>query len=145
MGKEGEVIDRPLLEQETWRDSAQPIIKRIAFVSGGMGGIGSAICRRLALAGHTIVAGCLPGYQKKDEWLGAMRKEGFAVRLEPVRAPDTLDVGQAHARDFRHRAVGPMGRFARRFGERQSHGPLGHLTRRLRDKSHLNSWHRIPV
>ncbi|MBM3384751.1 MAG: acetoacetyl-CoA reductase [Betaproteobacteria bacterium] len=53
--------------------------RRVVFVSGGMGGIGSAICRRLAAAGHTIVAGCLPGYERKDEWLGAMRGEGFRV------------------------------------------------------------------
>jgi acetoacetyl-CoA reductase len=53
--------------------------KRIVFVSGGMGGIGSAICRRLGSAGHTIVAGCLPDYDRKEEWLGAMRKEGFRV------------------------------------------------------------------
>ena len=53
--------------------------RRVAFVSGGMGGIGTAICRRLAAAGHTIVAGCLPGYGRKEEWLGAMRKEGWRV------------------------------------------------------------------
>ncbi len=53
--------------------------KRIAFVTGGMGGIGTAICRRLAAAGHTVVAGCLPDYDRKDEWLGAMRKEGWRV------------------------------------------------------------------
>jgi len=53
--------------------------RRVAFVTGGMGGIGTAICRRLAAAGHTIVAGCLPGYGRKDEWLGAMRKEGWRV------------------------------------------------------------------
>ena len=54
-------------------------VRRVAFVSGGMGGIGSAICQRLAAAGHTIVAGCLPGYEKKDEWLGGMRARGFRV------------------------------------------------------------------
>ena len=59
MGKEGEVIDQPA--QETWRDSSFPVIKRIVFVSGGMGGIGSAICTRLGRAGHTVIAGCLPG------------------------------------------------------------------------------------
>jgi acetoacetyl-CoA reductase len=79
MGKEGEVIDQPLAEQEIWRDSTRPIIKRIAFVSGGMGGIGSAICRRLGQTGHTVIAGCLPGYDKKDEWLARMRAEGYKV------------------------------------------------------------------
>jgi acetoacetyl-CoA reductase len=59
------------------RLAADAAPKRVVFVTGGMGGIGSAICRRLARAGHTIVAGCLPGYERKDEWLGAMRREGF--------------------------------------------------------------------
>src|SRR5262249_48238512 len=58
---------------------SQPVLRRVVFVTGGMGGIGSAICRRLGAAGETVVAGCLPGYEKKDEWLGAMRKEGFRV------------------------------------------------------------------
>jgi acetoacetyl-CoA reductase len=52
---------------------------RIAFVSGGMGGIGTAICRRLGAAGHTVVAGCLPGYERKAEWLESMRGEGLRV------------------------------------------------------------------
>ena len=74
MGKV-EVVQQP----EAWRDESLPVVSRIAFVSGGMGGIGTAICRRLGRAGHTVVAGCLPGYEKKDEWLAGMRKEGFRV------------------------------------------------------------------
>jgi len=57
----------------------EAVPKRIVFVTGGMGGIGTAICRRLAAGGHTIVAGCLPGYEKKEEWLGAMRQDGHRV------------------------------------------------------------------
>jgi acetoacetyl-CoA reductase len=60
-------------------ERAQPAKARIAFVSGGMGGIGTAICRRLGAAGHTVVAGCLPDYDRKAEWLAAMRGEGFRV------------------------------------------------------------------
>ena len=78
MGNSAEVID-PETSQETWRDRTRPIIPRVAFVSGGMGGIGTAICRRLGQTGHTVVAGCLPGYEKKDEWLGAMRAAGYKV------------------------------------------------------------------
>jgi acetoacetyl-CoA reductase len=58
---------------------AQPALARIAFVSGGMGGIGTAICTRLAAAGHTVVAGCVPGYDKKAEWLDGMRRQGYRV------------------------------------------------------------------
>jgi acetoacetyl-CoA reductase len=58
---------------------ARPVGTRVVFVSGGMGGIGTAICRRLGAAGHTVVAGCLPGYEKKAEWLDTMRGEGHRV------------------------------------------------------------------
>ncbi|HZM35378.1 MAG TPA: SDR family NAD(P)-dependent oxidoreductase, partial [Burkholderiales bacterium] len=75
MGNEAEVAQRP----EAWRDESLPATTRIAFVSGGMGGIGTAICRRLARSGHTVVAGCLPGYEKKSEWLAEMRAEGWRV------------------------------------------------------------------
>jgi acetoacetyl-CoA reductase len=71
MGTQSEIVEDP--------KTGQPVITRIAFVSGGMGGIGTAICRRLGRAGHTVIAGCLPDYEKKDEWLGRMRAEGYRV------------------------------------------------------------------
>jgi len=77
MKQEAEVIEAS--QEEAWRDRSRPVTRRIAFVSGGMGGIGSAICRRLGRQGHTVVAGCLPGYEKKGEWLERMRAEGFRV------------------------------------------------------------------
>jgi acetoacetyl-CoA reductase len=72
-------VDRAKQQEQAERTAERPVPKRVVFVTGGMGGIGSAICRRLAAAGHTIVAGCLPGYDRKEEWLGAMRKDGFRV------------------------------------------------------------------
>src|SRR5256886_12417460 len=60
-------------------DLSIPAVSRIAFVWGGMGGIGSAICRRLGRAGHTVVAGCLPGYERKNAWIEKMRAEGYRV------------------------------------------------------------------
>jgi acetoacetyl-CoA reductase len=77
MKNEADVIEAS--QEEAWRDRTQPVIPRIVFVSGGMGGIGSAICRRFAQSGHTVVAGCLPGYERKKEWLEAMRGQGFKV------------------------------------------------------------------
>src|SRR5918999_365124 len=75
MGNQGEVVQKP----EAWRVESEPVVTRVAFVSGGMGGIGTAICRRLGRAGHTVIAGCLPGYEKKSEWLDRMRAEGHRV------------------------------------------------------------------
>ncbi|HEY5291487.1 MAG TPA: beta-ketoacyl-ACP reductase [Burkholderiales bacterium] len=53
--------------------------ERVAFVTGGMGGIGTAICKRLAANGNKVVANCLPGYDRKDEWLASMRAQGYSV------------------------------------------------------------------
>ena len=55
------------------------MVERVAFVTGGMGGIGTAICKRLAADGNKVVANCLPGYDKKEEWLTSMRAQGYAV------------------------------------------------------------------
>src|SRR2546430_17670845 len=60
-------------------EAVPPLTQRIAFVSGGMGGIGSAVCRRLARSGARVVAGCLPGYEKKDEWLAKVGNERLEV------------------------------------------------------------------
>lgn len=57
----------------------KPALHRVAFVSGGMGGIGTAICRRLAGSGVQVVAGCLPGYERKDDWLQMMHGDGLQV------------------------------------------------------------------
>ena len=61
------------------QDTSSPVKQRIAFVTGGMGGIGTAVCRRLARSGAKVVAGCLPGYERKDDWLAKMRSEGLQV------------------------------------------------------------------
>ena len=50
---------------------------KIAYVTGGMGGIGTAICQRLAKSGFTVVAGCGPNSARKDTWLAAQKELGF--------------------------------------------------------------------
>jgi len=75
-------------QEEEERTDEPSVTRRVVFVTGGMGGIGSAICRRLAAAGHTVVAGCLPGYDRKDEWLGTMRKAGYRVHAAEGNVAD---------------------------------------------------------
>jgi acetoacetyl-CoA reductase len=102
MGNQAEVVEQP----EAWRDETLPAKTRIAFVSGGMGGIGTAICRRLGRNGHTVVAGCLPGYEKKAEWLDAMRRDGHRVHAAEGDVAD-FDSCAEMFRQVRS-AVGPV-------------------------------------
>ncbi len=51
--------------------------KRVALVTGAMGGLGTAICKALAQSGFTVAANCLPNFPPKDEWLAKMKAEGF--------------------------------------------------------------------
>ena len=51
--------------------------KRVAYVTGGMGGIGTAICQRLAKDGFTVIAGCGPNSPRKDKWLADQKAQGY--------------------------------------------------------------------
>ena len=51
--------------------------KKVAYVTGGMGGIGTSICQRLANDGFTVVAGCGPNSPRKDRWLAEQKELGF--------------------------------------------------------------------
>lgn len=51
--------------------------QKIAYVTGGMGGIGTAICQRLAKDGFKVVAGCGPNSPRKDRWLAEQKALGF--------------------------------------------------------------------
>src|SRR5246127_2327492 len=61
---------------------------RIAYVTGGMGGIGTAICRRLCKDGHTVIAGCGPGSERKERWLREMRSEGLKIQASEGNVAD---------------------------------------------------------
>jgi acetoacetyl-CoA reductase len=51
--------------------------KRIALVTGGMGGLGEAICIKLAALGDTVVTTYSPGNTKTQEWLRTMKEQGY--------------------------------------------------------------------
>jgi acetoacetyl-CoA reductase len=62
--------------------------KRIAYVTGGMGGIGTSITTRLCEGGHTVVAGCGPGSPRRERWLAEMRAKGYDVHASEGNVAD---------------------------------------------------------
>ena len=49
---------------------------KVAYVTGGMGGIGTAICQRLHKGGFKVIAGCGPS-RDFAKWLGEQKALGY--------------------------------------------------------------------
>src|SRR5690625_2100200 len=67
--------------------------QKIALVTGGMGGIGTAICQRLANDGMIVIAGCSAG-RNYQEWLDEQKAQGFDFHAMPADVTD-FDATQA--------------------------------------------------
>ncbi|MES2979066.1 MAG: acetoacetyl-CoA reductase [Pseudomonadota bacterium] len=50
--------------------------QRVAYVTGGMGGIGTAICQRLHKDGYKVIAGCGPT-RDFNKWLDEQKSQGY--------------------------------------------------------------------
>jgi len=78
---------------------------RVALVTGGTGGIGTAICRRLADLGHTVAT----NYRNEDkarEWQQKMKADGYDIALAKgdVSSPEEAAAAVAEV----ERLVGPV-------------------------------------
>ncbi len=51
--------------------------QKVAYVTGGMGGIGTAICQRLHKEGFKVIAGCGPS-RDYAKWLAEQKEQGYA-------------------------------------------------------------------
>ncbi len=61
---------------------------RVAVVTGGMGGLGEAICIKLSKMGYRVVTTHSPGNTKSKEWLGDMKKQGYDFHAVPADVAD---------------------------------------------------------
>jgi acetoacetyl-CoA reductase len=70
---------------------------RVAYVTGGMGGIGTAICQALYKAGFKVIAGCGPtrDYQK---WLDEQKALGYTFYASVGNVADWDSTVQAFAK-----------------------------------------------
>jgi acetoacetyl-CoA reductase len=51
-------------------------MSKVAYVTGGMGGIGTAICRKFHDMGYKVVAGCGPT-RDHAKWIAEQKKDGY--------------------------------------------------------------------
>ncbi len=63
-------------------------MSRVALVTGGMGGLGEAICIKLAALGYRVVTTHSPGNTKAAEWLSTMNGMGYGFKAYPCDVAD---------------------------------------------------------
>lgn len=61
---------------------------RVALVTGGMGGLGEAVCFKLAALGYRVVTTYSPGNQKVEEWLATTKDMGYDFKAYPCDVAD---------------------------------------------------------
>lgn len=60
---------------------------KLAYVTGGMGGIGTSICQRLAKEGFRVVAGCGPS-RNYQQWLDEQAAQGYTFHASVGNVSD---------------------------------------------------------
>lgn len=68
--------------------------QRIAYVTGGMGGIGTSICQRLAKEGYVVIAGAGPSRDTR-KWLDEQKALGFSFHASVGNVADWDSTVQA--------------------------------------------------
>ncbi|QAU33815.1 acetoacetyl-CoA reductase [Janthinobacterium sp. 17J80-10] len=63
-------------------------MKRIALVTGGMGGLGEAICMKLAALDYQVITTYSPGNTKASTWLASMEQQGYKFLAYPCDVAD---------------------------------------------------------
>ena len=70
--------------------------QKVAYVTGGMGGIGTAICQRLHKDGFKVIAGCGPT-RDHAKWLAEQKEMGYTFYASVGNVSDWESTTQAFA------------------------------------------------
>ena len=63
-------------------------MSRVALVTGGMGGLGEAVCIKMAALGYRVVTTYSPSNTKAGDWLKQMKSQGFEFHAYPCDVAD---------------------------------------------------------
>jgi len=79
---------------------------RIALVTGGMGGLGEAVCIKLAALGHRVITTYSPGNTTANKWLALMEQQGYNIRAYRCDVSNYASAGECiHAIE---KDIGPV-------------------------------------
>ena len=81
-------------------------MQRVALVTGGMGGLGEAICIKLAALGDKVVTTYSPNNTKAQEWLRKMNDMGYGFKAYACDVTD-YDAAKACVAEVT-REIGPV-------------------------------------
>jgi acetoacetyl-CoA reductase len=62
--------------------------KRLALITGGMGGLGETISTKMADAGYRVAVTYSPANKTVDQWTAAMKARGYDFRTYPCNVAD---------------------------------------------------------
>jgi NAD(P)-dependent dehydrogenase (short-subunit alcohol dehydrogenase family) len=87
---EDKIVPDPNAKPSSW-SLIMSNTKRIVLVTGGMGGLGEAICKKMAAMGNTVIVTYSPSNTKSKDWLAEMKAEGLTFHAYPVDVTNAED------------------------------------------------------
>jgi acetoacetyl-CoA reductase len=63
---------------------------RVALVTGGMGGLGEAICIKMVALGYKVVTTYSPSNKTHESWLATMKDQGYNFTAYPCECRTTI-------------------------------------------------------
>ena len=63
-------------------------MSRVALITGGMGGLGEAVCIKMAALGYKVVTTYSPSNTKAKDWLKQMQAQGYDFHAYPCDVAD---------------------------------------------------------
>ena len=67
---------------------------RVVLVTGGMGGLGEAICKKMAAMGNKVITTYSPANKTSAAWLAEMKGEGFTFYAYPCDVTSEKDCAE---------------------------------------------------
>jgi len=64
------------------------MVKRVALITGGMGGLGETISTKMADAGYKVVVTYSPTNKSAEKWLAQMKERGYDFNAYPCDVAD---------------------------------------------------------